>query len=55
MYLIKVPKCPRGKSMMVVRLEFLGHSVICDEGNDDADDGEVSSWGSGQRDGTEPE
>lgn len=45
MYLNKVQKCPRVKSMMIVRLEFLGH------GN--ADDDEFSTWGSGQRDGTD--
>lgn len=28
MYLNRVQKCPRIKSMMIVRLDFLGHRVI---------------------------
>lgn len=50
MYLIKVPKCPRVKSMMIVWLEFLGHGVI--RTTTTPGDGEVSSWSSGQRDGS---
>lgn len=50
MYPLKVQKCPRVKSMMIVRLIRVSGT----RGND-ADDGEVSSYicsgASGQRDG----